>query len=50
MGDGGVFDITSLFSESHKERPWAYLDIACESPSIFPGHLISFQLVPRYIC
>jgi hypothetical protein len=51
MGDGGVFDIISLFSEeSHKERLWAYSHIACESPSFFPGHLISSQLVPKYIC
>jgi hypothetical protein len=25
------------------------LDITCESPSFFRGHLISFQLVPKYI-
>jgi len=45
MGDGGVYDITSLSSdESHKERPWACLDITCESPSLFPWHLINFLI------
>jgi hypothetical protein len=48
--DGGARDITSFFSdESYKERPWVCLNIACESPSLFPWHLISFQLVPTYV-
>jgi hypothetical protein len=50
MGDGGVYDIASHSNnEFQKEWPWACLDITCESPSFFRGHLISFQLVPKYI-
>ncbi len=49
MGDGCFHDITSSFNdESHKERPWAYLNTACESPSFFPWHLINSELVPMY--
>jgi hypothetical protein len=50
MGDSGVYDITSPSNdESHKEQPWACLNTACESPSLFPWHLISSRLVPKYI-
>jgi hypothetical protein len=50
MDDGGVCDITSPSSdESHKEWPWACLDIACESPSLFPWHFMSFLLVSMFI-
>ncbi len=43
MGDGGVYDITSLSNnESNNEQPWACLDTTYESPSFFPWHLISF--------
>ncbi len=51
MGDGGVRDITSPFNDkSHKEQPWAYSNITCESFSFFPWHLISFRLIPKYVC
>jgi hypothetical protein len=50
MGDDGVHDTTSPSSdESHKEWFRACSDIPCESPSLFPWHLISFQLIPKYV-
>jgi hypothetical protein len=50
MNDDDVYDITSLSNdESHKEHLWACLDIACKSPSNFPWHFISSQLVTMYI-
>ncbi len=49
--DGGAYDITSPFNdESHNARLWVCSDITCENLSFFPWHLISFRLVPMYVC
>jgi hypothetical protein len=43
MNDGGVCDIISPSSNKfHKEWLDVCSSIACESPSLFPWHLISF--------
>jgi hypothetical protein len=51
MGDGGVHNIVISLSnnKSHKERPWACLDTAYKTPSLFSMAFDKFLIGSMYV-